>query len=242
MKITVHLTIALALACSLSVAFAQSEMMETSPTPAAANPSPSAAPAKNPAPNGGGGAGRGRDFMKERVRENLPPDVRQRFDEARQKALQDPKIQDLQKTVDNANREFFKAMRDKMLEIDPGLGDLVKSHFTNNNSKKDGKEPRKEGDGTPGMARLTDAERQQLMAARAKAKADPTVQDAEKARDAATTPAERTAATEAFHKAMRDALLKADPSIAPILEKMAPPAKASQTPDVADADGTMMKQ
>lgn len=239
MKIYRHLAIAAAVwGCGLTLGFSQSEMMESG----------SAAPAPSAAPKPPSDKGKMRDFMKERIRESLPPEVRQRFDEARQKALQDPKIQSLQKQVDSANRQFFKAMRDKMMEIDPGLGDLVKNHFVDSGPKKEGKDGkegggkrREGGDGTPGIARLNEAERQQLMAARTTAKADPAVQAAEKNRDAATTPAERTAAAEAYHKAMHDALLKADPTIGPVLEKMAPPSK-SPTPDVADAAEPMMKQ
>ena len=58
---------------------------------------------------------------------------------------------------------------------------------------------------------LTPEERQKLKAAHHKAKEDPAVQAAE-----ATRESDR----KGYHKAMKDAMLRADPSVAPILEKM----------------------
>ncbi len=49
------------------------------------------------------------------------PEVRKKFDAAREKALQDPDLQQLRKDAEAANKKFFEAMRKKMVEIDPGL-------------------------------------------------------------------------------------------------------------------------
>jgi hypothetical protein len=61
------------------------------------------------------------------------------------------------------------------------------------------------------MAELTPAERQQLKAAHEKALQDPAVKAAE---------GEKTTDRRAYQKSVHDAMLRADPTIAPILEKM----------------------
>lgn len=58
---------------------------------------------------------------------------------------------------------------------------------------------------------LTPEERQKLKAAHRKAKDDPAVKAAE---------ATRSTDHKSYHKAIRDAMLRADPSVAPILEKV----------------------
>ena len=61
------------------------------------------------------------------------------------------------------------------------------------------------------LASLTPEERQKLKAAHEKAKEDPAVKAAE-----ATKETDR----KGYHKTLREAMLRADPSVAPILEKM----------------------
>ena len=70
---------------------------------------------------------------------------------------------------------------------------------------------KREGKMRARLAALTLEERQKLMAARRKAKEDPAVKAAE-----ATRETDR----KSYHKAMREAMLRADPSVGPILEKM----------------------
>lgn len=189
---------------------------------------------------GPGGAGDGRmRMMKERFLENLPPETRQRFEAARNKALQDPKIQELRTGAETANRQFFDAMRKKMMEIDPGLKEIVEQQ-RGGKGPRENKEGWREGGGREGagFAHLTDAEKEKLMAAREKAKADPAVQAAAKTKDEAATPEARKAAAEEFRKAMHLAVLKADPTMGPILEKMLPKPPAGGP--VPGGDGEMM--
>ena len=196
--------------------------------------------AEDPPPQPGKGPGGGGMRMRERFLENLPPEVRERFEAARGKALQDPKIQELRAAAESANREFFQSMRKKMLEIDPGLKEIVERQAREGRGPKDNmKEGRREGGGRdPGFANLTDAEKEKLMAAREKAKSDPVVQAAAKAKDEAATPEARKAAGEEFRKAMHLAILKADPTLGPVLEKMAP--KPPPSGPVPGGDGEMM--
>lgn len=178
-------------------------------------------------------------MMRDRFLENLPPEVRQRFEAARNQAMEDPKIKELRTGAEEANRQFFSAMRKKMLEIDPGLKEIVEKQSRGvGKGPKDEKEGRREGGRDGGFANLTDAEKEKLMAAREKAKADPVVQAAAKAKDAAATPEARKAAGEEFRKAMHVALLNADPTLGPILEKVAP--KPAPSGPVPGGDGEMM--
>lgn len=168
--------------------------------------------------------GRPGEQMKERFRDkmmdNLPPEIRARFEAAREKAMQDPAIQELKKKADTANDELRKAMRDAITKADPGLAEIIKERM-----KDRGKDRGKGGrpGEPPGFANLSEGDRQKLMAAREKAKDDPSVQAAETLKKDAKTPGERHAAMEQFHKAMKAALLKADPTLGPILDQLKPP-------------------
>jgi hypothetical protein len=74
----------------------------------------------------------------------------------------------------------------------------------------------------PGMATLTESERQQIKSLHEQLKNDPAVVAARQAKQAATTAEARNAAEEVLHQAMRDAMIKADPSVEPILAKLHP--------------------
>ena len=180
-----------------------------------------------------------RDKMRDKFLENMSPDLRKRFEAAREKALQDPRIQELRKNADRANGEFFKAMREKMMEIDPELAEIVKQKAGGGKGGKMDKEGRERGPGpAPGMGNLSEADRQKLMTARETAKKDPAVQAAEQKKQAAQTPAERQAAGDEYRKAMNEAILKADPSLGPVIEKMAP--KPPPHPPGPGGDGEPM--
>jgi len=197
-------------------------------------------PSPNPAPPPGKPGERMRD-RKERFLDNLDPAERERFLKARQQALQDPAIQELRKKADDANRELFKAVRDKMQEIDPGLAEIIKDQVKNH---PEGGPGFGHGDGPgrgPGFANLSEAERDKLMAVREKAKADPAVQAAEQKKGAAQSPQERAAAGEEYRKAMRAAMLKADPSLAPLLDKLEA-AKPPGPPPPPGGDNEMMEK
>ncbi|MFZ0710204.1 MAG: hypothetical protein WAM53_09215 [Terrimicrobiaceae bacterium] len=161
--------------------------------------------------------------------ESLPPEARDRFEAARAKALQDPKLQELRKNAETANRTFFKAMREKMLEIDPGLAEIVRKQAIERKAWKAWKE---EGD-VPGFGSLGDGEREKLKSAMEKTGGDPAVQAAEKAKREANTPEERDAASREYRKALHEALLKVDPSVAPILDKL-----SSKRPPPPKPEGT----
>ncbi|GAB4169849.1 MAG: hypothetical protein Fur0032_08510 [Terrimicrobiaceae bacterium] len=163
-----------------------------------------------------------RDNMREHFLKDLSPQDRQRFEQARNQAMTDPSIAALRDKAESANREFFEAVRNKIREIDPGLEEIIKKAMAS--KSKDGLPRTKERKGPDGgLANLTEAERQKFMAARETARSSPAVQQAEAARAAAKTPEEKRSAVEAFTRAMRDAMLTADPSLKDVLDKVRPP-------------------
>lgn len=169
------------------------------------------------------------EMARDHMMKRLPPEERERFEAARKKALEDPEIAALRNKAETSNREFFEAMKAKMNEIDPGLKDILKKQMGERKGKPEGNKPR---DGKHpekgGFAGLDEAERQRLLAAREVAKQTPAVQAAEAKREAAKTPEERESAGREFAAAMRTAMLQADPSLAPILDKVAPPRQAPE--------------
>ena len=150
--------------------------------------------------------------------ESLPPDVRERFEAAREKAMQDPNVKELKAKADAAGGALRAAVREAMRKTDPGLAEILKKNAGKKfQDEKDGGKP---GAERPGPAQLSEGDRQKLMAARETAKSDPAVQAAEEKKKAAATPEDRRAATDEFFKAMRAAVLKADPSLEPILDQL----------------------
>ena len=163
----------------------------------------------------------GGERKKERFLEGLSPEVRERFKKARQKALEDPKIKQLRETAEAANQELFKAVRAKMLEIDPELAWIVNKRAKEARNASEGREGNRQD--RQGYSGLDEADRQKLIAAREKARLDPAVETAEQAKRDAKSPEERASAAEAYRKAMRAAILKVDPSIEPLLDKIGRP-------------------
>jgi len=84
---------------------------------------------------------------------------------------------------------------------------------------KGGKEKR----GNKGMESLTEAERQQLDVAMKKIADDPEWVAAKQSAKDAQTPEAKKEARKSMGKLRHDLLLKADPTLQPILEKMRPP-------------------
>jgi hypothetical protein len=154
--------------------------------------------------------------LRSRFVESLPPEMRERFEAAREKALQDPKLRELRKIAERANRDFFKAMREKMMEIDPALADIVRKTVLERKARKAWKDE----DGAPGFDSLSGEEREKFMAALEKAHNDPALEAAKRKRWEAITSGERAIASEEYRKALQEAMLKVDPSLAPILKKL----------------------
>ena len=184
-----------------------------------AETSDNASPAPDGPPPGGGLRDKMRDKMHDKMDAQLPPDLRERLESARKKALEDTAVQSLKTKADAASDEFRKAMREAMMKADPSLFEDIKAKM---GDKFHGGKGGKRGE-PPGFANLSDSDRKKLAAARETAKSDPAVQAAEAKIQSAKTPEERRSAMQDAHKAMKAALLKADPSLAPVLEQLKPP-------------------
>lgn len=212
-KLKIHLLLALAAASLMLPLGAQSTNEGT-----------------NGAPPPGGPGQRGPGPMA-----NLSEEDRQKVKAAHDAAIQkDPTLEQGMKDAHQAMEKARKAMHDAMIAVDPSVEAILAKMAPpkqgwNKGDKGPGKGP--EGNGAKpwkhdgpgqGMANLTESEREQLKAAHEKVKNDPAVIAAHEAKKNATTPEARHAAEEALHKAAREAMIKADPSIAPILEKLHP--------------------
>ena len=185
-----------------------------------------ASPQKTSAEHSGEGGGGEAAVM--RFVEGVPEETRQRFLAAREKALEDPKLQRLRRNAQRANRDFFKAMRTKMLEIDPGLADLVRKVSMQFRARRAWSEAR--------VNALSDEERQKLLSLMARVEDDPAVAAAEKKRWDAVTTAERKTAFEAYRQAVSKAIVTVDPSIAPILDKLSSAQAPATTPAATSAE------
>ncbi len=153
---------------------------------------------------------------------DVPPELRERFREAREKALDDSKVRRLREEMEKSAKAFREAMRDAMLRADPGLAEALKNwkDRPGRPGKWDKPDNRPPGGG---FESLSEGDRQRLMDAREKAKDDPAVVAAREKRDNAKTPEERMQASKEFHDAMRAALLKQDPTLGPVLDRIKPP-------------------
>ena len=158
-----------------------------------------------------------------RFLEGVPEETRERFLAAREKALEDPKLQQLRKNAERANKDFYRAMRGKMLQIDPGLADLVRKRSMQFKARRVWWQ-------SGGLASLSDQEREKLLNVLVQVEEDPAVQAAEKKRWDASSAAELKAAEEAYRNALRAAMMKLDSSIAPIVDKLDAPRNAVTTP------------
>lgn len=159
--------------------------------------------------------------------EGLPEEARERFLAAREKALEDPKLQELRKNAERAKREFFKAMRDKMLEIDPGLAEIVRKRSMERRARKVWRDQ-------GGLVSLSDEEREKLLKVMEQVDNEPAVEAAKKKRWEASSDDDRKAAAEEYRRALHEAMAKVDPTIAPILDKLGP----GQSPPSSPAGST----
>ena len=144
---------------------------------------------------------------------NLTPEEREKLSAAREKANQDPTVQSLREAKEKVGEQLASAMRAAMLAADPSLSSALDKIQAARDRAKEMKQK---------FRSLTPEQRKQLKAARMAAQDDPAVQAArEKLRTAQGPEAKRAAAKE-MHEAIKAAMLKVDPSLAPLLEQLGP--------------------
>jgi hypothetical protein len=160
----------------------------------------------------------------------LTPEERDKVKAAHDKAIQqdptlDQKMKEAHQVMENARKAMHAAMIKADPSVEPILAKMMTHHGGKNNegglSSPNTKQPGSpDGAHRKGMANLSENERQQLMSLREQVKQDPSVMAAREVVKNATTPDAREKAHAALRSAMDSAMIKTDPGIEPILEKM----------------------
>lgn len=144
---------------------------------------------------------------------NLSPDEAKRLDAARDKVKDDPTIKSLRESRKALDEQLEKAMDAAIVAADPSLGPVIEK-VKQARDKAEGMRDRFEA--------LTPEQKQQLKAAHQAAQKDPAVVAAREKMDAAATPEARHEARREMHEAIKAAVLKENPDLAPLLDKMRP--------------------
>ena len=179
---------------------------------------------------------------------NLSDTERAQVKAAHDKAIQqNPALDQKMKAAHQAMEAAKKSMHDAMIAVDPSvepiLTKMMPPKWAGKPVSGQGGPSRQSGGASPstisaatnanvwhqtgrheppGMANLTESERQQLKSLHEQVKNDPSIIAAKEAKQSAKTPEARHAAEETMHQAMHDAMIKADNSVGPILEKLRP--------------------
>lgn len=154
-----------------------------------------------------------RQFMQ-----SLPPEDRQRLRAARQAALQDPQVRAALERRQAEQREFQNTMKDAVKRADPSVAPLI------DRLEKTIQERRAQQ--FQGFQRrldfLTPDERQILLQTRRAVQGDPALAAARQQGLAAPVgdAVARQQAMRVYHEAMKNAMIRQDPRVGPILEKI----------------------
>jgi hypothetical protein len=163
---------------------------------------------------------------------------------AHDKAIQqDPSLEQRMKEARQALDAAKKAMHDAMVRADPSVEQILvkmtpppKPPVTNPQAPgsapstspalgqppvpSPGKVSLPPHPSVPGLVNLTEDERARIQSLHEQVKNDPSLNAARELLRTASTPAERSAAEQALHKARREAMIKADPSAEALLSKL----------------------
>ncbi|MEX1044742.1 MAG: hypothetical protein WEC73_01320 [Chthoniobacterales bacterium] len=138
----------------------------------------------------------------------------QRLAAAREKAKDDPTVRSLKQALAAVQQQLENAMNAAMIAADPGLAPTLEKVKQSRDRAK-GMRDRFES--------LRPEQREQLKSARETAKSDPEVVAAREKMKAADSPEARRDAGQAMHEAMKAAVTKQNPDLAPLLERLEPP-------------------
>ena len=144
----------------------------------------------------------------------LPPEEAQRLAAARDKAKEDPTVRSLKEARDAIDQQLEAAMSAAILAADPGVAPVLEKVKESRERARAMRER---------FESLTPEQKQQLRSARQAAKDDPSVVAAREKMKAAKTPEERREEGKAMHEAMKAAMIKQNPDLAPLLEQIGPP-------------------
>jgi len=191
---------------------------------------------------------------------NLTEQERAQLKVAHDKAIQqNPSLEQAMKDAHQAMEKARKNLHDAMISVDPSVASILtkiespKKGEVFHGERRKGGEGKKEGKQhgpPPGLANLSDQERTQLKTAHDRIKGDPSVVAARDAVKSASTPEARRAASDALRQTVDASLLKADPSLGHILDKLhqaghapaLPPPPAGAAPSVPAASVTPSPQ
>ncbi len=168
----------------------------------------------------GGGGRRGGHWRREQRLAVLTPEERQQLKAAHRAAMQDPAVQAAKAQRDENRRAFRQTMRSAMLQADPTIGPVLDKLRAA--AHAEGRGDRAAGGGRMHgrLANLNDEERSRLRAARQGVRNDPAVAAARQQMESATTPDDQRQARRMMAEATRNAMLRNDPSLGPVLEKL----------------------
>lgn len=140
---------------------------------------------------------------------------REKLKAAHEKAMQDPKVKAAREKQKAAAEEFAKVVRPLAMKedksIEPILDKMDKTAAENPQGGQTGAGAARPGGGRGPMGNLTPAEREKMRALHEKLKDDPEYKAAAE---------KRRAADQELREATRNAMLAADPSLQPVLDKM----------------------
>lgn len=158
----------------------------------------------------------------------LPPEEAQRLAAARDKAKEDPTVRSLKEARDAIDQQLEAAMNSAILAADPGLAPTLEK-VKQSRARARAMRERFES--------LTPEQKQQLKSAREAAKDDRDVVAAREKMKSAKTPEERREAGKAMREAMKAAMIKQNPDLAPLLEQLGPPPDGPDSPMGGGPDG-----
>ncbi len=168
-----------------------------------------------------------RERMEKALSNILTEDELERLKAAHEALREDPELMEMREQLRESGernrglmREMRELRREKLLEIDPSLEPVmekVRSELENRREKRgEGRGIR--GRRGPEEARLNEADRETLLAARDQAREDGEVTAARDKAKAAEGDEEKAAARAELRRAVHDAMVNADPAVAEILD------------------------
>jgi hypothetical protein len=160
-------------------------------------------PAQNPGPAA--------EKPRGSAQRGLDRDEARRLAAARAQAENDPVVRSLIAARESVDQQIQNAMNAAILAADPSLAPTLQN-VQESRDRAQGVRER--------FRQLSPEQREQLKQARAAAGQDPSVVAARQRQQAAETPEERREAGQAVRQAMRDALVRQNPELAPLLQEM----------------------
>jgi hypothetical protein len=154
------------------------------------------------------------EWGKKRGAPNITREEAQRLHQAREKAMEDPTVRSLHQAREALDKQLESAMDAAMTAADPAIGPVLEKVKQARGRAKDLRDR---------FQSLTPEQREALKAARDAAKDDPAVVAAREKMKAADGMEAKRAAGREMHEAIKAAIAKQNPALAPLLDQLGPP-------------------